>query len=153
MLTSTALTLRAACEFVAEKHRHHKPPQGHKFSIGAIDREGKLVGVCIAGRPVARALDDGRTLEVTRLCTDGTKNAPSFLLGCAARAGAAIGYLRIFTYTLCSEPGTSLVASGWSRDGVMRPNGRGWSNRPNRGELHPEPKIRWVKWLGEARCA
>jgi hypothetical protein len=42
-----------------------------KFAVGA-SVDGKLVGVAIAGRPVARRLDDGKTLEVLRVCTDGS---------------------------------------------------------------------------------
>ena len=53
------------------------------------------------------------TLEVTRLCTDGTKNACSFLYGKAARAAFALGYRRIGTYTLPDEGGASLRAAGW----------------------------------------
>jgi hypothetical protein len=88
-----------AAAFVKEHHRHHTPPVGHKFSIGAT-LGGKLVGVVIVGRPVSRMRDDGQTLEVTRLCTIGEKNACSFLYGAAARAAFALGYRRIGTYIL-----------------------------------------------------
>src|SRR5437870_1633786 len=106
------ITLRAACAFVAAHHRHHPPPRGHKFSL-AVDDGGHLAGVAIVGRPVARALDDGFTLEVLRVCTLGTKNACSMLYGAARRIAKEMGYRRIVTYTLASEPGTSLRASGW----------------------------------------
>lgn len=86
---------------------------GHKFSIGCV-ADGELVGVVIAGRPVSRYLDDGLTLEVTRLCSTGEKNACSILYGAAARAARAMGYRRIITYTLDSEDGTSIRAAGWS---------------------------------------
>ena len=74
---------------------------------------GRLAGVAIVGRPVSRYLDDGLTLEVNRLCTDGTKNACSFLYGAAARAAKVLGYHRIVTYILDTESGVSLRASGW----------------------------------------
>jgi hypothetical protein len=106
------LDFKTAAAFVAEHHRHHTPPAGHKFSLGAVQND-KLVGVVIVGRPVARMRDDGATLEVTRLCTDGSRNACSFLYGAAARACFALGYRRIGTYILTSEPGTSLKAAGW----------------------------------------
>ena len=102
---------------IEQHHRHHKPVAGHKFSIGCLS-DGELAGVVIAGRPVSRYLDDGRTLEVTRLCTNGAKNACSFLYGAAARAAAAMGYDRIITYTLESENGASLRASGWTCQGI-----------------------------------
>src|SRR6516225_894110 len=102
------IDLDEANAFVHEHHRHHKPVVGHLFSIGAAS-EGKIVGVVIVGRPVSRHRDDGITAEVTRLCTDGTKNACSFLYGAASRAAFALGFKRIGTYILATEPGTSLM--------------------------------------------
>lgn len=131
-----------AAAFVALHHRHHTPPQGHLFSLGAYD-EGRLCGVVIVGRPVARARQDGLTAEVTRLCTDGTRNACSFLLGRAARAAMALGYRRIGTYTLASEGGSSLRAAGWRVVAEVR--GRSWScaSRP-RVDKHPtSDKLLW----------
>ncbi len=80
--------------------------------------------------------DDGATAEVTRLCTDGTKDACSFLYGAAARAAFALGFRRIGTYILASEPGTSLTAAGWRLIGER--GGGSWSRsaRP-RVEQHP----------------
>ena len=107
MLELIPMSLAAANGFVAEHHRHHKPVRGHKFSLGCM-ADGRLVGVAIVGRPVSRYLDDGLTLEVNRLCTDGTKNACSFLYGAAARAAKVMGYRKIITYILDTESGTSL---------------------------------------------
>lgn len=106
------ITFREACAFVAQLHRHNKPPRGHKFSIGLKDGE-KLVGVAMAGRPVARHFDDGLTLEVNRTCTDGTRNANSMLYGAIWRAAKAMGYQRCITYTQADETGASLRAAGW----------------------------------------
>ena len=107
------ITLKEANDFVNKLHRHHAAVVGHKFSIGCFDG-GKLVGVAIVGRPVNRNIDDGNTLEVTRLCTDGTYNACSILYGRAARLAKDFGYTKIITYILESECGTSLKASGWT---------------------------------------
>lgn len=112
MLELVPITLKEANAFVEQHHRHHKPVVGHKFSIAASDGE-KIVGVAIVGRPVARYLDDGWTLEVNRLCTDGTKNACSFLYSAAWRAAKNMGYKKLITYILQSENGASLRASGW----------------------------------------
>jgi len=106
------VSLAEANAFVEQHHRHHKPTVGHKFSIGATDGES-IVGVAIVGRPVARHLDDGLTLEVNRLCTDGTRNACSILYAAAWRAARAMGYKRLVTYILDSENGASLRAAGW----------------------------------------
>ena len=101
-------------------HRHHKPPQGHKFSI-AVNDVGEICGVVMIGRPVARHFDDGWTLEVTRLCTiDGHKNVASMLYGAAWRATRAMGYKRLISYILKEETGTSLVAAGYKEIGVTK---------------------------------
>jgi hypothetical protein len=113
-LTIRPITLKQACAFVETLHRHNKPPRGHKFSIG-VDAGDVLVGVVMAGRPIARAYDDGLTLEVTRSCTDGTPNVNSMLYGAAWRCGKAMGYRRCITYTQGRELGVSLRAAGWRR--------------------------------------
>lgn len=139
------MSLRAANEFVMAGHRHHGSTRGHKFSVGVVDGSGELRGVAIAGRPVARGLDDGATLEVLRVCTDGTPNACSKLYAAIRRAALAMGYMpgRIITYTLAEEPGTSLRAAGWVEDAQVA--GRSWDcpSRP-RVDSHPTTdKVRW----------
>lgn len=106
------ITLKEANAFVEQHHRHHGPVVGHKFSIGCASDSG-IVGVAIVGRPVSRYLDDGWTLEVTRLCTNGERNACSMLYAAAWRAARAMGYKRLVTYILDSERGNSLKAAGW----------------------------------------
>ena len=101
-----------AKEFVRRYHRHCKPPVGHICSMAVANGE-KIVGVAIIGRPISRRLDNGLTAEVTRLCTDGTKNACSILYASAWRAVRALGYKKLVTYTLITEPGTSVKAAGW----------------------------------------
>ena len=107
------IELKDANAFVEQYHRHHKPVVGHRFSISCVIDE-KVCGVAIVGRPVARLVDASTTLEVTRLVTDGTANACSFLYGAAARAGKELGYSKIQTYILESETGVTLKASGWT---------------------------------------
>jgi len=97
-------TLKEANAFVLEHHRHHRPVVGHKFSIACAD-EDDVHGVAIVGRPVARHLDKGWTLEVNRCCTDGAKNACSMLYAAAWRATKALGYQKLITYTLPKEGG------------------------------------------------
>lgn len=126
------VTFAEAKGFVDGYHRHHRAPVGHKFSIGIADA-GELVGVAIVGRPVARQLDDGRTLEVIRTATDGTRNANSMLYGACTRASFALGYVRLVTYTEQGETGASLRAAGFKVIAERRPRG-GWSTplRPRR---------------------
>jgi hypothetical protein len=137
------MKLNEANEFVRQLHRHHKPVPGCKFCIG-VAKDGQIVGVAIVGRPVARILDDGWTLEVTRTCTDGTNNANSKLYGACRKVAFALGYKRIGTYTLPEEGGASLRAAGWKCLGE-RGGGR-WScpSRP-RVDTHPlQTKLRWI---------
>ena len=131
------VTLADANLFVERLHRHHKKVVGHKFSLGA-ELAGVLIGVAIVGRPVARMRDDGWTLEVTRLCTDGTANACSFLYGAARRAAFALGYRRLGTYLLASENGASVRAAGWRMVGEVK--GRSWS-RPSRPREDKHPTV------------
>lgn len=142
MLTLQPVDFDEACRFIKVHHRHCLPPQGWKFGIAVNDGE-KIVGVITVGRPVARMLDDGWTLEVTRCATDGTKNAASMLYGAANRAAIAMGYKRVITYTLQSETGTTLLASNWKVVGAA--GGGSWScpSRP-RIDTHPlEQKVLW----------
>jgi hypothetical protein len=136
-----------ACVFIKQHHRHHLPPQGWKFGIG-LNNGLTVVGVITVGRPVARHFDNGLTLEVTRCCTDGTKNACSMLYGAAWRAAKAMGYLRLITYTLQTEPGTSLKSAGWKEIGTA--GGGGW-NRPSRHRVDKAPTQ--LKLLWEARAS
>lgn len=99
MLQLQPVTFAEASVFIRKHHRHHLPSVGWKYGIAVNDGE-KVVGVVTVGRPVARHFDNGWTLEVTRCCTDGTRNAPSMLYGAAWRAAKALGYKRLITYTL-----------------------------------------------------
>ncbi len=134
-LQHVRIELGEANAFVKEHHRHHIPVVGHLFSIGCMT-DDKIVGVVIVGRPVSRFRDDGLTAEVTRLATDGTKNACSFLYGASARAAFALGFKKIGTYILQSEPGTSLTAAGWR---LIGERGGGTWNRSDRPRVDKHP--------------
>lgn len=135
--------LDEAVAFVRRHHRHHLPPRGHKFSVAVADEAGEVRGVAIVGRPVARGLQDGWTLEVTRLATDGCPNACSCLYAACWRAARAMGYRRLVTYILDTESGVSLAASGWRC--VGKTGGGSWDtpSRP-RVDKHPtQGKLRF----------
>lgn len=142
-LTIVPLPLDEANVFVAQHHRHHRPTPGHKFSLGVADEAGEVRGVAIVGRPVARMLDDGLTLEVNRVATDGCPNACSALYGAAWRAAKALGYRRLLTYTLNTEPGTSLRAAGWK---LIGERGGGSWNRPSRPAVDKHPLQMKLLW-------
>lgn len=120
------IDFKEAKHFILRYHRHNNPPQGHKFSIG-LSNGDEVIGVIIVGKPIARLNNDGWTLEVTRCCVlEGYHNACSKLYAAAWRAARAIGYKRLITYTLATEPGTSLLAAGWKRIGTTQPRINGW---------------------------
>lgn len=141
MMRIVPVTLKYAQQFVDDYHRHHNAPQGCKFAIGLMGTVG-MCGVAICGRPVSRRLDDGETLEITRLCTNGVRNGCSMLYGGCKRVAKAMGYKRIITYTLISENGASLKASGFTDCGEA--GGTHWTGERNRGQKIPaEMKRRW----------
>jgi hypothetical protein len=130
LLTVTPIDFAEANAFVAEHHRHHKPMPGCKFCIAVSDTDGKVRGVAMVGRPVSRMADDGWTLEVNRVCTDGARNACSMLYGAAWRAARALGYRKLITYTLPAEGGASLRAAGWKCIGERGGGQWGRASRP-----------------------
>lgn len=148
MLEICPMTLKEANAYVEQHHRHHGPVVGHKFSIGCSDGE-KIVGVAIVGRPVSRYLDDGWTLEVNRCCTDGTRNACSILYAAAWRAARAMGYHKLITYILDTEPGTSLKAAGWKCIG--KAGGLRWTGK-RRPEVDLCPAQMKIKWEVSTEC-
>lgn len=142
-MEAVPLHIRQANEFVAQHHRHNLPTVGGKFAVGAAV-DGKLVGVAIAGRPVARKLDDGQTLEVLRVCTDGTRNACSFLYGRVKRIGQLMGYSRIITYTLADESGASLPPTAFRVVGEVRPQEWSVPSRPRKSQgVYGKSKLKW----------
>lgn len=125
MLQLVPVTRQQSAEAVTRWHRHNGPPLGDLFRVGLADEHGALVAVGIAGRPVSRHLDDGRTVEITRVAADGTRNAGSRLYGALTRAALALGYRRVITYTQAGESGASLRGAGFRVVAELPPR-RGW---------------------------
>jgi len=151
MLRIKPLSLKQANKFVDEKHRHHKGTWVYKFAIGAYDDLDTLRGVVIVGLPVSRHLDDGVSAEVTRLCSDGYPNVCSKLYSAAWKTARNMGYVRLYTYILESESGTTLKASGWRFDAHVI--GRPWNHKKRkRKDEHPLcDKQRWIIYTQEGR--
>lgn len=159
-MIAVPMELKEAQAYINQYHRHHEASHRDKFRIAASDGNN-ILGVIQVGRPVSRALDNGRTLEVLRLCTQGDKDVCSFLYSRAARIARDMGYEKIITYILESESGISLKASGWKLE-ADNVGGSDW-NVPSRPRevvtaqlslLETKPKYpigvkkqRWVKWL------
>ncbi len=142
MMTLVPINFDEAQIFIDRHHRHHGRPVGHKFSIAA-SVDDSIVGVVTVGRPVARHMDDGYTLEVNRLCTNGYKNACSFLYSAAWRVARNMGYRRLITYILNTEPGTSLKAAGWKC--LYETKSQSWNTKSRpRVDKHPtQAKLLW----------
>jgi hypothetical protein len=152
------LDLKQANELVAKLHRHLKPIQVAKFSIGAV-KGSRLIGVAICMRPASRVLDDGKTIEVCRVATydkeheNFVKGACSFLYGACAKVSREMGFEKIQTYILETEPGMSLRGAGWTLEktkcGGTAQGKR--TNRPNGHEVTPVTfmkKQRWARQFG-----
>lgn len=146
-LHTMPISLRDANAFVAAKHRHHPPARGCKFVLAAENKDGVVIGVAITSRPVARGFNPRCVTEVVRLCTDGSPNACSLLYGACARIAREMGFEKIITYILASEPGTSLKAAGWVAVATVK--GGSW-DRPSRPRTDKSPtvdKVRYEKIL------
>lgn len=150
------VTQAVAKAFVREHHRHNPPPAGWRWGHGCYNGD-ELVGVAMVGRPVARALDPDAVVEVNRVCVAApvaklTWNACSMLYGAAAKEAKRRGYERIITYTLVTEPGTTLRAAGW--EPVAKVRGRSWSckSRPrtDTSKTQRTDKTRWERVLRRA---
>lgn len=149
------VTIAEANAYVVALHRHNGALPTAKLASAVVDDGGLVRGVAIAGLPKARLLLDRRTLEVSRVCSDGTRNACSMLYGSMVRAAKALGYRRLVTYTLEAEHGASLRASGWTYIGPA--GGGSWADQRGTGtvpdlgakvrwEIHvpgPVPELRW----------
>lgn len=118
---------------VAELHRHNKPPQGWLFGTG-VEKDDELVGAAVVSFPRAAAYQDGRTVELVRVVTNGERNANSKLYGAACRMAAAGGYRSAITYTLESESGSSLLAAGFVAEATLPE--RDWSAQSGRHRYH-----------------
>ena len=142
-LTIAPCSNEKAKKYVDRFHRHHGSSVQAVFSLAATDDTGFVRGVAMVGRPVNRTLDDGVTLEVKRLSTDGCENACSALYGASRRVAKEMGYHKLITYILEEEPGTSLRASGWVFEEAIR--ARSW-NMPGRRRLDKTDVVRRGRW-------
>jgi hypothetical protein len=139
------ISLKSANNFVSQYHRHNKPVAGHKFSIGLTDDTGQLIGVGICGRPVARMLDDSKTLEISRVCViPEHKNANSMIYGRLVKIARLFGFEKIITYSLTTESAATMKAIGAVKENTVKP--REWScpSRQRKSQdIYKSEKIRW----------
>jgi hypothetical protein len=150
------MTLREANDFVSAYHRHSNRTarDGGKFAIGVTDGSTTW-GVAIVGRPLARMMNDGWTAEVLRTCVapGAPKGSCSFLYGRCWRIWQQMGGLRMITYTLATEPGSSLKGAGWRCAGESKPHLKGWSTHDRQRQWNPiygQLKLRWE--IEDAGC-
>lgn len=146
-MKAVPIELKEANTFVATLHRHHPPVYRDKFRLACIADDGHICGVIQAARPVSRMLDDGRTIEVVRCCTDGSKNACSFLYSRIARIAKEMGYKKIITYILYAETGSSLKAAGWRKEAETKGHSWNCKSRPRSTKAPTCDKQRYAKNL------
>lgn len=146
------ITFREASEFINKNHRHHAATIGCKFCIQLKNSDDQTRAVAVCGRPVSRRYDDGKTLEINRVCTLGDRNACSMLYGACCRIAKDMGYEKVITYTLQSEDGASLKASNFQYDGEA--GGTHWTGKRDKGQKIPaEMKKRWVMQFRRSKNA
>jgi hypothetical protein len=150
-LVPVPCSVTRAREVVEAWHRHHGPSTSGLYACAVATEDGIVRGVALIGRPEARLLDDGWTLEVTRVATDGTPNACSALYGIARRLAAALGYTKLVTYTRADEPGSSPRAAGLTDDGPIRARSWNMPGRPRTDKTEIVQRRRWSLELGESR--
>lgn len=151
-------TLTAAKRFVGEHHRHNLPPVTWRFGVAVAGcATGNVFGVGMAGNPMARKLmvADPTLIEIVRCTVTDAPNACSMIYGALCRAAKALGYRKVITYTLASEPGSSLLAAGFQLVAELPPS-RGW-DQPSRPRYErdlfgntrtpEEAKNRWERVL------
>ena len=139
------MTRDEANAFVGVEHRHAGPVISHRFALGAVTRDGQLVGVAMVGNTKARGAHDRFTAEITRVCTDGTPNACSFLYGRCRRVWQMMGGKRLITYTLVTESGASLRAAGFTPEASVRGREHDTPSRRRvrKGGAQLVDKVRW----------
>lgn len=147
-LIAVPCSVTKAREVVELWHRHHGPSTSGLYAAAVATEDGIVRGVALIGRPVARLLDDGFTLEVTRVATDGTPNACSALYGIARRLAAALGYAKLVTYTREDEPGSSPRAAGLHDDGPIRARSWNMPGRPRTDKTEIVQRRRWSLEVG-----
>lgn len=148
-LTVVPVTNEAGKAYVDSFHRHHGSSVQARFCLAVVDEGRKVRGVVLVGRPVARLLDDGWTLEVNRLATDGCENACSALYGAARRVAKEMGYRKLITYIRQDEPGTSLKASGWKFEEPIRARSWNMPGRPRTDKTDIVTRGRWSVQLND----
>ena len=158
MIRLHPVTQLEARRFVAKHHRHSRAPLRVICCVGVEDEAGEIVGVGMLERPKAPKLCDGFTVEASRVCTLGARNACSMLYGALCRAAAALGYTRVVSYTLKDEPGSSLLGAGFMRVADIKPES--WDRRHIASGSHqpslfagakygtPLERVRWERRCG-----
>lgn len=87
-LSARKIAFRDACALVNMHHRHHASPVGHLFS-GGVFSGGSPCGAVIAGRPVARNLDNGPSSCCVSSATEPAMPARRRWVGPSARHAGA----------------------------------------------------------------
>lgn len=94
-LTISRVTFQTARAFTAWTHGHTAAPIEAEFVLGVRHGDATLAGVVFAGPPSSWRDDDGATVEILCLATDGTPGTERALLGAVWWAARLKGYQRM----------------------------------------------------------
>lgn len=154
-LSLSPVTVKDAIHWCVSVHRHlRRELAGARFAVAIVDRTGKRRGVGIVTSG-PRVWEDTGRCNIARIGTDGVRNGCSMLYGALCRAAQALGYQEAWTYTLPSEPGSSLRAAGFEEMGLTQGGEHDRPNQPNRRRRPAElstPKRRWRRILVQAKA-
>ena len=131
-------------------------------------KPGKILnGVAVVGRPVGRCLDDGETLEITRIAFLDEKDAdefdvelmkfnqdhaspiPSMLVSSISKRAKELGYKKLITFTREDENGSYYKAAGFKVVHKQK-YARKWKSK-NAAAMYakssPAKRLRWEKTI------
>jgi len=134
---------------ICDEHHYLGSPVGHKFSLGIYDINSRRpLGVMIFGQPVARLLDDGETLEMTRMCL--MEQRPNLATQSLSKALKWIRQNRsekkLISYSDGDHKGTIYAAAGWNP--IQLSGGGKWKSGRGR-----RANIRWERPIKKMRVS
>lgn len=148
------LNILHTCEidnWVAKHHYLKSVPAGAVLRMEVVNDDGERIGAMLWGRPTARALDQTKLLQLTRMymIDETPMYAESQALAMARKYirthKPAIKGLITYASTTEGHEGTIYLADGWAPLGRTAKNAKGWLNRGGRTNRDSGVKLRFVR--------
>ena len=136
-------------EWMRTYHSLHSAPAGAILRLCFKDQTGNVLGCMMWGRPTSRKIDQGKILELTRMCF--LENTPRFIeskcLGMARKHirkhYSQIKGLIAYSSLGAGHEGIVYQVDNWYPLGGSK--GENWENRDGRINRDLSPKIRWTR--------